>query len=64
MYTLAPQTSQMLGKLNKDIDIKAFFPGGEYPPLKELLTEYRTSNRHVRFEFIDPDKHPDLAKAE
>lgn len=62
-YTLAPQTTQVLGKINKDLDIKAFFPGGDYPPLKELLLEYRTKNpRYVHFEFIDPDKQPDIAK--
>jgi ABC-type uncharacterized transport system involved in gliding motility auxiliary subunit len=62
-YTLAPQTVQVLGKLSKDTDIKAFFPGGDYPPLKELLLEYRTKNpRYIHFQFIDPDKQPDIAK--
>jgi ABC-type uncharacterized transport system involved in gliding motility auxiliary subunit len=63
VYSLAPQTGQILSKINSDIDIKAFFPGGDYPPLKELLNEFHTRNRRVRFEFIDPDKHPDQAKA-
>jgi ABC-type uncharacterized transport system involved in gliding motility auxiliary subunit len=44
------------------VEIKAFFPGGEYAPLKELLVEYGTVSRHVRYEFIDPDKQPDVAK--
>ena len=61
-YSLAPQTEQILSKIDKDINIKAYFSGGDYPPLKELLTEFRTQNRRVRFEFIDPEKHPDLAK--
>jgi ABC-type uncharacterized transport system involved in gliding motility auxiliary subunit len=61
-YTLAPQTIQVLEKLGSDIDIKAFFPGGDYAPLKELLVECRTASRHVKYEFIDPDKQPDLAK--
>ena len=61
-FTLAPQTLQVLDKLNKDLDIKAFFPGGEYAPLKELLLGYRTRNHRVRYEFIDPDKQPDVAK--
>jgi ABC-type uncharacterized transport system involved in gliding motility auxiliary subunit len=61
-YTLAPQTDQVLNKLNKDLNVKAFFPGGDYTPLKDLLMEYRTKSRHVSFEFIDPDKQPDVAK--
>jgi ABC-type uncharacterized transport system involved in gliding motility auxiliary subunit len=61
-YTLAQQTNQVLGKLTKDVEIKAFFPGGEYAPLKELLIEYRTVSPRVRYEFIDPDRQPDVAK--
>ncbi len=63
LYSLAPQTEQILAKLDKDIDVKAFFPGGDYAPLKELLTTFHSRNRHIRFEFIDPDKHPEVAKA-
>jgi ABC-type uncharacterized transport system involved in gliding motility auxiliary subunit len=61
-YTLAPQTYQLLDKLDRDLEIKAFFTGGDYAPLKELLTSYRTRSRHIRFDFIDPDKQPDVAK--
>ncbi|MBZ5499023.1 MAG: GldG family protein [Acidobacteriia bacterium] len=61
-FTLAPQTAQILSKLSKDLEIKVFFPGGDYPPMKELLTQYRAANRHVRFEFVDPDKRPEVAK--
>ena len=61
-YTLAQQTIQVLRKLGNEVEIKAFFPGGDYAPLRELLTEYRTVSRKVRFEFVDPDKQPDVAK--
>ncbi len=60
-YSLAPQTLQVLDQLVDDLEIKAFFPGGSYPPLEQLLTEYRTRNRRLQFEFIDPDKRPDTA---
>jgi len=61
-YTLATQTTQVLKKLGSDVYIKAFFPGGDYEPLRELLIEFRTVSRHIRYEFIDPDKQPDVAK--
>jgi ABC-type uncharacterized transport system involved in gliding motility auxiliary subunit len=61
-YTLAPQTVQVLGKLDKDLSIKAFFPGGDYPRLRDLLVSYRSHNRRLKYEFIDPDKQPDVAK--
>lgn len=61
-FSLAPQTTQILDKLGKDLEIKAFFPGGDYPRLKELLVEFRTRSRRVRYEFIDPDRQPAVAK--
>jgi ABC-type uncharacterized transport system involved in gliding motility auxiliary subunit len=61
-FTLAPQTVQVLGKLKNNVEIKAFFQGGENAPSKELLTEYRTASSRIRYEFIDPDKHPESAK--
>jgi ABC-type uncharacterized transport system involved in gliding motility auxiliary subunit len=62
-FTLAPQTVQVLEKLNKTLEIKAFFPGGEYQPLRELLASLRAQSRQIRYEFIDPDKQPEQAKA-
>jgi ABC-type uncharacterized transport system involved in gliding motility auxiliary subunit len=61
-YSLATQTTQVLGKLNKDLNIKAFVKRGDNPQLKELLTEYKTVSSHVHYEFIDPDRQPDLAR--
>ncbi len=61
-YTLAPQSKQVLGKLQKDMSIKAFFPGADYTPLRELLVEYRTVNPRIHYQFIDPDRQPEVAK--
>jgi ABC-type uncharacterized transport system involved in gliding motility auxiliary subunit len=61
-FTLAPQTIKILKNLKKDVDIKAFFPGGEHAPLKELLIEYCTISNRIHFQFIDADKQPDVAK--
>jgi ABC-type uncharacterized transport system involved in gliding motility auxiliary subunit len=60
-FTLAPQTVQVLKKLNADIEIKSFFPGGVDEPLKALLVEYRGVSKRVNFEFYDPNKRPDIA---
>ncbi|MCL2877954.1 MAG: GldG family protein, partial [Acidobacteria bacterium] len=61
-YTLAPQTAQILANLDKDVHILAFFPGGNYGPLMELLTEYGALSGRLKHEFIDPDKQNYLAK--
>jgi ABC-type uncharacterized transport system involved in gliding motility auxiliary subunit len=61
-FTLAPQTIQVLDSLDQKVDIKAFFPGGDSAPLRELLVEYRTESGQIEFEFIDPDRQPDVAR--
>ncbi len=61
-YSLAPQTLQVLDKLDRDLEIQAFFPGGDYPRLRDLLVNYKARNRKVKYEFIDPDRQPDVAK--
>ena len=60
-YSLAPQTVQILKKLDKDVDIKAFFKNGVDAALQDLLVEYRTQSKRIRYEFVDPDRHPDIA---
>jgi ABC-type uncharacterized transport system involved in gliding motility auxiliary subunit len=61
-FSLAPQTIKILQKLDKDVDFKAFVKGGNDTQLQDLLVEYRTESKHVHYEFIDPDRHPDTAK--
>jgi len=61
-YTLAPQTIQLLDRLDQKVGIKAFYPGGDSAPLRELLVEYRTESSQIEYEFIDPDRQPDVAK--
>jgi len=61
-YTLAPQTIQILSSLDRDVQILAFFPGGNDGTLKELLTEYNALSSRLRYEFIDPDKQNYLAR--
>ncbi|MDR1726527.1 MAG: GldG family protein [Acidobacteriota bacterium] len=63
-FTLAPQTLKVvesLDKAGKDVEIKAFFPGGNHEPLQAMLTEYGALSRHLRYEFIDPDRQNDVA---
>jgi len=60
-YTLAPQTVQVLSKLDKELQILAFFPEGSDRLLEELLREYSALSSRLRHEFIDPDKQNYLA---
>ena len=63
-FSLAPQTIKVIENLDRlgvDVDIKAFFPGGNHEPLQALFTEYRALSRHLHYEFIDPDRQNDVA---
>jgi ABC-type uncharacterized transport system involved in gliding motility auxiliary subunit len=60
-FSLALQTVQILKRLDKDVEIKAFFPGGDDYRLKELLVEYQTASRRIHYEFINPNRNPSLA---
>ena len=63
-FSLAPQTLKVIENLDRlgvDVDIKAFFPGGSHEPLQAMFAEYRALSRHLRYEFIDPDRQNDVA---
>src|SRR5262249_49330843 len=45
-----------------DVRIKAFFPGGDDPLAKDLLSRFKNENNKISFEFIDPDKQPQIAQ--
>ncbi|HSW38185.1 MAG TPA: GldG family protein, partial [Acidobacteriota bacterium] len=61
-FTLAEQTTRVLGNLTENVEIKAFFPGGDYAPLRDLLVQYRIASGKIRYEFIDPDRQPEIAR--
>ncbi len=61
-FSLASQTVNILKGLKTPISVKAFFEGGEYRPLRDLLVEYRGISPQISYEFIDPNKKPQIAK--
>ncbi len=62
VYSLSPQTVDLLHRLDKPLDIQAFVEAGSDPPLRELLESYRYASDKVTFAIVDPDKHPDQAE--
>jgi ABC-type uncharacterized transport system involved in gliding motility auxiliary subunit len=62
IYSLSDQSAQVAGQVNQDLHIKAFYPGGEYVPDRDLLKLYTAQNNKISFEFIDPDKQPQVAQ--
>lgn len=63
-FTLSEQTQNILNTLNQPIDIKAFFATAspEQVKAKDLLETFRYASPKVTYEFIDPDRQPEIAK--
>jgi ABC-type uncharacterized transport system involved in gliding motility auxiliary subunit len=62
VFSLSPQSVQVVKALDKDLHIQAFVEGGSDPELRDLLDSYRYASPKVSFELLDPDRQPDLAE--
>ncbi len=62
LYSLSPQTVDLLHRLDKPLEIHAFVEAGSDPQLRELLDSYHYASDKVSFSIINPDKQPDLAE--
>jgi ABC-type uncharacterized transport system involved in gliding motility auxiliary subunit len=62
LFTLAPQTQQVLRSLKRDVRLLAFFPTGRRAQAAGLLQRYAAESRHVQYELIDPDQEPERAR--
>lgn len=64
LFTLAPETTELLRSLEEEIRITAFF-GPHEPPyegVKELLERYQRETDRLVVDFVDPDKEPQLVQ--
>ncbi len=63
-FTLSEQTRTILNALDQPITIKAFYATAapEQTKATDLLETYRYASPKIQYEFIDPDREPDVAK--
>src|SRR5271165_3019875 len=61
LYTLSDQTKKIVGGLKTDVTVARFAktPDARFD---ELMKEYRTLNSHVRFQNVDPQEKPEVAR--
>ena len=59
-FSLAEQSLDVLGELDQDVRIRAFY-SGENPGVEDLLELYAAGSPRISFEFIDPDVEPQQA---
>jgi ABC-type uncharacterized transport system involved in gliding motility auxiliary subunit len=62
IYSLSDQSVNVAQQVKQDLRMKAFYTGGDYAPAKDLLDMYKGKNNKISYEFIDPDKQPQVAQ--
>ena len=62
VFSLSPQSLNVVKNLQDDLQIQAFAEGGINPELRDLLQSYAFQAPKVKFELIDPDRQPELAE--
>ncbi|RLD14848.1 hypothetical protein DRI50_04790 [candidate division KSB1 bacterium] len=62
LYSLSDQTKKVLDNLKKDVKVTAFYKSSEQRNPRDLLDEYSYRSSHFKYEFVDPDEHPEIAK--
>ena len=62
VYSLSPQSQQVVGSLDQELEIHAFVQAGADPLLEDLLASYGYASERLSFTVVDPDTRPDLAE--
>jgi ABC-type uncharacterized transport system involved in gliding motility auxiliary subunit len=62
VFSLSPQSAQVLTSLTNDLRMEAFVEGGVNPELGDLLRSYDDASEKVTHRLIDPDREPELAE--
>jgi len=61
LHSLGDESTKVLGELKQDVQVKAFFPGGNEQSVEDLLDLYAHQSSKLKVQFIDPDKTPAAA---
>ena len=62
VFSLSSQSTGVLAKLEKPVEVHAFVEGGIDPALEDLLDSYRYASDKLSFRMVDPVKDRDLAE--
>jgi len=61
LFTLSDQTRTIVRGLSTDVNIARFSKLPD-PELNDLMTEYKNLSGHLKFQNVDPDEKPDVAR--
>lgn len=64
LYTLSEQTGSLLGRLQTDVHIMAFYPSYDpmYASVHDTLERYHQKSAKLTYEIVDPQNRPDLVE--
>jgi ABC-type uncharacterized transport system involved in gliding motility auxiliary subunit len=62
LYSLADQTISVLKDLAKDVQIYGFYKKSDEIVAKDTFEEYAYRTDHLKYEFVDPNEKPQLAR--
>jgi len=62
VFSLSPQSTNVVKNLQNDLQVQAFVEGGVNPQLHDLLESYSYASPKFKFEMIDPDRQPEQAE--
>jgi ABC-type uncharacterized transport system involved in gliding motility auxiliary subunit len=63
LFSLSDQTKKVLTSLQKDLHITAFYKAEGEGKIKDLFEEYTKISPKFNYEFVDPDRKPEIAKS-
>jgi len=62
IFSLAPQSTQLLEGLSEEVIVTGFFRDGEEGGAADLLESFAAVSPLFSFELVDPDKRPEVAE--
>lgn len=61
-YSLSPQTVKLLKGLDRDVSLYVFDRQHSTRERRDLLENYSAATHRVKLQYVDPDRHPSLAR--
>jgi len=62
LFSLADQTEKLVSGLEKEVKATAFYRSSEQRGAQDLLDEYTFRSGNFKYEFVDPDEKPQIAR--
>ena len=63
-YSLSEQTAKIVKGLKQDATITYFDQSTRFQSAKDLLEQYQNLSPKIKVEYVDPDKKPEIARAD